>query len=139
MTAAISSMSAVSMTGLRYTSPQHKLKATDQSRSSSQAELQKRTEAHAKEQRNATDAFARERDEAGKGLKLDTQTFMGIAIEEAGRLGNSPCSPLLMDLALDAPREGALMGKLGNGRGTSGMADGPDKQLETSLLNIQTR
>lgn len=52
----------------------------------------------------------------GRVWKLDTQTFMGIAIEAATRLGNSPCSPFLIDLALDAPREGALMGKVGNGR-----------------------
>jgi hypothetical protein len=71
------SMSTISMIGRRSQSP-YKRKAMDQNGMSTQAELQKRTEADAKERRDATEAFAKEREEAGKGLENGYADQYGI-------------------------------------------------------------
>ncbi len=65
------------MIGRRSQSP-YKRKAMDQNGMSTQAELQKRTEADAKERRDATEAFAKEREEAGKGLENGYADQYGI-------------------------------------------------------------
>ena len=68
------SMSTISM--YRSFSP-YKRKATDYNGMSSQAEFRKRTEADAKQRRDATEAFANEREEAGKGLETGSEDLYG--------------------------------------------------------------
>jgi hypothetical protein len=71
------SMSAVTMTSNRYDSPVQKRKATDLSGMSSQADLQKRTEAYAKERREAMEAFAKEKEEDAQALEMDYGNLYG--------------------------------------------------------------
>jgi hypothetical protein len=76
ISAATSSMSAVTMLDSRYQSP-NKRKASDQSGMSTQADLQKRTEAYAKERKEAIEAFAKEKEEATKDLETGYDTLFG--------------------------------------------------------------
>ncbi len=77
LSVATMSVSALTTQDSRYQSPPNKRKARDQFGMSTQAELQKRTEAYAKERKVAIEAFSKEKEEATKDLETGYDHLYG--------------------------------------------------------------